>query len=297
MTRKNQETAVSAIVNLLKLYSFESGQRSHEKNLEVWLKRFPLNWVKLALVESLYQGRYKAISVEQILALWQRRGEPCYHFTHDFERLVSHNLPQDFSAAPPVRQRPMEQSSQSDSYRSRRHVLARLQALGDRIEPGNAEIESVDSPAANDSESLNPEDFSPTRPAGNTTLPAPLESSPETLGSSFGQEWDEPVLPPSQEAKHSRAPQQECPSQAGGLFPEPADFEKNSVAPDLASSTFPETNDLESKHLPISEPLAPKPLLLPPESSLRINPIHQFVPQSGPSGFYSKLTAMVQQRS
>jgi hypothetical protein len=47
----------------------------------------------MAVLEALYQGRYKVISVEEILKLWHRRGQPTFHFTHDFERLVCKNLP------------------------------------------------------------------------------------------------------------------------------------------------------------------------------------------------------------
>ena len=90
----NQEPKVSTPVNILKNYNFESTNLSYEEVLDSWLQRFPLDWVNLALVESLHQGRYKVISVEQILTLWQRRGKPSYHFNHDFQRLVSNNLPQ-----------------------------------------------------------------------------------------------------------------------------------------------------------------------------------------------------------
>ncbi|HAO10786.1 MAG TPA: hypothetical protein DCQ51_06355, partial [Planktothrix sp. UBA8407] len=47
------------------------------------------------ILESLYQGRYKAISVEHILIYWQRRGQKIHHFTPDFERLICHSFPQN----------------------------------------------------------------------------------------------------------------------------------------------------------------------------------------------------------
>jgi len=52
-------------------------------------------WVRLAVIEALYQGRYKAISVEQILALWHRRGQPVCHFNLEFERIVCSRIPLD----------------------------------------------------------------------------------------------------------------------------------------------------------------------------------------------------------
>jgi hypothetical protein len=47
----------------------------------------------MAILEALYQGRYKVISVEEILKIWHRRGHPTFHFTGEFERLVCKNLP------------------------------------------------------------------------------------------------------------------------------------------------------------------------------------------------------------
>ena len=48
--------------------------------------------IRLAVVEALYQGRYKAISVEHILDCWRRRGQPNFHFSLEFERLICQNL-------------------------------------------------------------------------------------------------------------------------------------------------------------------------------------------------------------
>jgi len=53
---------------------------------------YSLNWIRMAILEALYQGRYKVISVEEILKIWQRRGHPTFHFTGEFERLVCKNL-------------------------------------------------------------------------------------------------------------------------------------------------------------------------------------------------------------
>ncbi|MDB9376454.1 hypothetical protein, partial [Nodularia sphaerocarpa] len=50
----------------------------------------------------LYQGRYKGISVQQILAFWQRRGQVIYHFNMEFERLICSKFPESLTeqAAP-----------------------------------------------------------------------------------------------------------------------------------------------------------------------------------------------------
>lgn len=75
-------------VSLLTHYSFDLGGTAAEVLVTQWQRVYGSDWVRLAVVEALYQGRYKACSVEQILRLWQRRGEPLHHFNLEFERLV-----------------------------------------------------------------------------------------------------------------------------------------------------------------------------------------------------------------
>ncbi|WP_421654517.1 hypothetical protein [Leptothermofonsia sp. ETS-13] len=101
-------TATVYAVNLLRHYGFELEHETIEQLLAQWLKRYSINWVRLAIVEALYQGRYKAISVGQILALWQRRGQPLYHFNHEFERLVCDRFPRNLLSS-------SEDDSQSSS--------------------------------------------------------------------------------------------------------------------------------------------------------------------------------------
>lgn len=85
----------SAIVKaLLVHYDFDLGNRTVEEIAGWWVKNYEVDWLPLAAIEALYQGRYKAISVEQILALWKRRGKPIYHFNSEFEMLVRRHLPE-----------------------------------------------------------------------------------------------------------------------------------------------------------------------------------------------------------
>jgi hypothetical protein len=83
---------------LLSYYSLEPDQYPQPltkgRLLSRWLHNYPENWVRCALIESLYQGRYKTYCVEQILALWHRRGQPIYHFNHEFETMICNNVPQ-----------------------------------------------------------------------------------------------------------------------------------------------------------------------------------------------------------
>ena len=77
---------------LLSYYRFEFGECTPARTISDWLDKFPANWVRLAIVEALYQGRYKAVSVTQILAAWQRRDQPYPHFNYEFESLVCRHV-------------------------------------------------------------------------------------------------------------------------------------------------------------------------------------------------------------
>jgi hypothetical protein len=94
-TELPDNSAVVDADNLLRQYSFEVSQDSVERLLDRWLRTYPASWVRLAIIEALYQGRYKAISADQILALWKRRGQPVYHFNHEFERLICNKIPRN----------------------------------------------------------------------------------------------------------------------------------------------------------------------------------------------------------
>ncbi|MBW4579869.1 MAG: hypothetical protein KME42_09890 [Tildeniella nuda ZEHNDER 1965/U140] len=91
-TERSNDSAADA-VSLLHHYGFDLGGYAIAQLLLAWQEQYPAAWLRLAIIEALYQGRYKAISVEQILALWQRRSQPLYHFNHEFERLVCDHLP------------------------------------------------------------------------------------------------------------------------------------------------------------------------------------------------------------
>jgi hypothetical protein len=79
-------------VILLNAYSFDLDEYTAEQLVDGWAEYHKPRWVKLAVIEALYQGRYKAISVAQILAFWERRGEPLCHFNHEFECIVCDNI-------------------------------------------------------------------------------------------------------------------------------------------------------------------------------------------------------------
>lgn len=74
-------------ISLLQHYSFDLGGYTIKDLIRAW-SSFKPEWVRQAVIESLFQGRYKAVSVNQILHLWERKGEPNCRYNHEFERLV-----------------------------------------------------------------------------------------------------------------------------------------------------------------------------------------------------------------
>lgn len=93
MTDRTTQAVITQTVALLGHYGFETGRETATELVTRWLKRDRAIWVRLAVIEALYQGRYKAVSVEQILQFWVKRGYPTYHFNHEFESLICRRLP------------------------------------------------------------------------------------------------------------------------------------------------------------------------------------------------------------
>lgn len=75
---------------LMQEYSFDLLGFTAGELVAIWQERLDAEptWIRAAVLEALYQGRYKAISVEQILQGWKRRGHPVRHFNSEFERVV-----------------------------------------------------------------------------------------------------------------------------------------------------------------------------------------------------------------
>ncbi|WP_089092923.1 hypothetical protein [Nodularia sp. NIES-3585] len=101
ITTASQSSAELATA-LLTHYSFDLSGYTAIELINLWQTQYPVNWLHLAVVEALYQGRYKGISVQQILAFWQRRGQVIYHFNMEFERLICSKFPESLTelAAP-----------------------------------------------------------------------------------------------------------------------------------------------------------------------------------------------------
>jgi hypothetical protein len=75
---------------LMAEYCFDLAGFAVEELVAIWHERLEAepSWIRAAVLEALYLGRYKAFSVEQILQGWKRRGHPVRHFNSEFERIV-----------------------------------------------------------------------------------------------------------------------------------------------------------------------------------------------------------------
>lgn len=93
MINVKQQLTINQIKALLDSYSFDTNRCSIEVLIYDWLKNYQIEWIYLATVEALFLGRYKVVSIKQILSIWERLGSPKTHFSGDFERFIGRNLP------------------------------------------------------------------------------------------------------------------------------------------------------------------------------------------------------------
>ncbi|KAB8321274.1 hypothetical protein SD81_002920 [Tolypothrix campylonemoides VB511288] len=113
------DTSADLAIALLIHYSFDLSGYSASELVDLWQKQYPGNWLHLAVIEALYQGRYKAISVQQILTCWQRRGQAIFHFNMEFERLICSKFPQNLTSVPALPPAPKETRGQEGEINSK----------------------------------------------------------------------------------------------------------------------------------------------------------------------------------
>ncbi|NJO80264.1 MAG: hypothetical protein HC827_18320 [Cyanobacteria bacterium RM1_2_2] len=101
MSEQAKDAIAADVAEMMTRYSFDLGGYTLNQWLDQWLQHYPAVWLPGAVIEALYQGRYKAISVWQILDLWRRRGKPLQHFNREFERMVSNRALQLLFSPPP----------------------------------------------------------------------------------------------------------------------------------------------------------------------------------------------------
>ncbi|MFM6277181.1 MAG: hypothetical protein ACKN9K_02535, partial [Dolichospermum sp.] len=101
--------------------SFDLNGYNTEHLIDKWQVEYPIHWLHLAVIEALYQGRYKAISVQQILTFWRRKGEATYHFNMEFERMICSKFPErltcpSLSVLPPAKQEIRTKQDQNPQF-------------------------------------------------------------------------------------------------------------------------------------------------------------------------------------
>ncbi len=105
MTNPTQSPDVAHFYQLLSDFSFDTETYPAEAMIAAWLQQYEAIWISHAITEALYQGRYKLISVDQILQLWQRRGHPIRHFNREFESIILGQTllsPSGYGETPPL---------------------------------------------------------------------------------------------------------------------------------------------------------------------------------------------------
>ncbi len=156
----SQMRSLAPVPALLIYYSFDLLGYQAEECVERWIAEFRTDWLRLAIVEALYQGRYKKVSIEQILTLWQRRGQPICHFNREFEQIVCSKLPEHL----------LPQQELIESEPSVKETVTQ----SDRLEPHS----TAESPASVPTDEGDPDTSHSTATPPEATLPTSSPISP-----------------------------------------------------------------------------------------------------------------------
>lgn len=303
MTELARDAAIDA-AELLTHYSFDLGGFTVERLIDYWLREYPANWLRPALVEALYQGRYKAVSVTQILTLWKRRGQPLYHFNHEFERMVCGRFPKTPNAPsePITAGRSIQPSSLGGDRPStaplpRSVEVTELQLFEDAIAVDQTR-ETGTADAATESELMDAREDAPSeQPPEHETLRSPGSSDRPIRALLPAAKSSLEPSPSSSEIVPSDAPPTAIPeSPINTEFVEA----RNEPLPAAVSiqpvGSEAKTDSPIPTFKPISAGLDATELVQWAGDRVSKHPIHQFVPSTGVSNFYTKLKAVVQSR-
>lgn len=287
----DEKVTVAHAVDLLTHYSFDVGTDTVQQLIDRWLKDYQATWIRWAVIEALYQGRYKAVSVDQILQLWNRRQHPCYHFSYEFERLVCNKFPRNLAGS-----RQAANAPTPPKFLPATNDLAVLPDLPASskaaiAKPSAAEIKSSEPPAW----VVLAEQIQHTEPEASETVQVELVASESHLPDPI--EDTERLLDATDTLSERVAR-----LQAGvDALIEQATTSLN------ASTEAVKTKLLEDHAPPSAIPSAISTLhnstgtaeISPPNGAAEeINPpIHQFTPASDSSEFHSKLKAVAEQEN
>jgi hypothetical protein len=251
-------------VDLLDRYGFERGAFSAEQLVGYWLRSYPAEWIRAAMLEALYQGRYKSVSVGQILAIWKRRGQPLHHYSFEFERMICGTL----SRLPTTEAIAAERSTTHDSKNS------------EAIPPAS----QITLP-------------SPHPMAGAARHPSPDSASPATAAPESAPDRTEP--PDRTSAARAIAPDDRPAPQSG---PTPAAPQATDDPSATASSAEAASGEqlpprINTAATAVSEDCFYFATPLDwSRSELIRPPIHQFIPDNAGSLFYEKLRAVAHEQ-
>lgn len=301
MNKAAHDTASESAAALLTHYSFDLGGNSTEELIAQWLLEYPAAWVRLATIEALYQGRYKAVSVTHILACWKRRNQALYHFNHEFERLVTSQLPKGWKGSADTAEKMpstegLTELSQTGIFPraipssdvrhlqrpTSRHPLpetAALQTPAIATDPENQENapspDSPEPPSSQDPDPLSPK-LSPIDPRESQTRSA---SPPQTLN------------PGTKEMPTTGIPEAIAPHSddlLGDLW-----LDRPQLQPIRnPKPTFTDLVSSSESSVAVEDPQTEDSS----EAIANNSPIHQFTPKETSSDFYSKLKAVSQKQ-
>ncbi|MDX2097883.1 MAG: hypothetical protein SFW36_08910 [Leptolyngbyaceae cyanobacterium bins.59] len=254
-------------------------------------------WIRPAVIEALYQGRYKAISVTQLLTFWQRREQPLCHFSHEFERIICSALPKTaFNPTPglcppsePIAEihlsEPVSNHQTSEEVPAISHPPT--PAVGPSLEAQTAQLERLRALIERFASGKHPSSAS----APETPLP-------------FRQTWNREDVqlqdnvveengPTAYSEAHVLDTQEPASRQSLESINAPDFLEDATSLPPLDPPPFAEAPPPVVEQY--SEPQAyTSDFWLSPESEPPANhPIHQFIPASSPGEGYDKLRSVI----
>ena len=284
-------------------YDFDLGGYPIKQLMGTWLQYYQPAWLRLAALEALYQGRYKAISVDQILMFWHRRGHPCTHFNSEFERLIGKFSAEALAAVESVIP-PAAAAKQEHS---------RLPAIASAPTTASAQARSPQAGAAAKEASLPQTSPAPTAPATSPALATaasperantqseavatpPTQASADLTEDLAKEAANSPAnqLPETGESSAPLSPSPSLEATTEGDATVPAASEMPEISPDSATtqpSDSPETlNSISSRNgSQLDESTGLDPASQPP--------IHQFMPSEVAPEFYTKLKAVAQHKT
>lgn len=292
-------------VKLLKHYGFDLYDQTAEQLVTQLMTRYPSRWIRSAVIEALYQGRYKDVSVKQLLSLWQRRGQPLCHFNHEFERMVCTDFLQGLSlqSVIPVASVPQRSSSAASSAINR---AAPVKTVSLPLEEQTTQASHLMEPASTvPVEPINPakENETPTAISLEEEMPrsassSPLTSESEVIPESITQ-FQAPALEPEPRAVEAEATAAmasatpltgeaaawaELPAEQSAVLEERLAPRENCLESQLLNQSQPEVRTMFKQAYPAGWS----------RKQVTKYPIHQFIPVVEVSEFYTRLKAVAE---